>query len=93
MSKYGVVLDDFGLETMLDKLMCDFVRPISKGDVFSMCPGCQHDHKVNRCDPLILSVSHMSLECMQFSSPMLVDPHWILTMVLLSNTALTKMST
>ncbi|KAJ8448598.1 hypothetical protein Cgig2_010485 [Carnegiea gigantea] len=30
MSKYGVVLDDFGLETMLDKLMCDFVRPISK---------------------------------------------------------------
>ncbi|KAI3884291.1 hypothetical protein MKX03_017131 [Papaver bracteatum] len=30
MNKYGAVLDDFGLETMLDKLMDDFVRPISK---------------------------------------------------------------
>ncbi|KAF8390076.1 hypothetical protein HHK36_024597 [Tetracentron sinense] len=30
MNKYGAVLDDFGLETMLDKLMDDFVRPISR---------------------------------------------------------------
>lgn len=30
MNKYGAVLDDFGLETMLDKLMEDFVRPISR---------------------------------------------------------------
>ncbi|XP_022152312.1 uncharacterized PKHD-type hydroxylase At1g22950-like [Momordica charantia] len=30
MNKYGAVLDDFGLETMLDKLMDDFIRPISK---------------------------------------------------------------
>ncbi|KAG8661573.1 hypothetical protein MANES_01G016000v8 [Manihot esculenta] len=30
MNKYGAVLDDFGLETMLDKLMDGFVRPISK---------------------------------------------------------------
>ncbi|KAF8022548.1 hypothetical protein BT93_F0153 [Corymbia citriodora subsp. variegata] len=30
MNKYGAVLDDFGLETMLDKLMEGFVRPISK---------------------------------------------------------------
>ncbi|KAI3963664.1 hypothetical protein MKW98_021904 [Papaver atlanticum] len=30
MNKYGAVLDDFGFETMLDKLMDDFVRPISK---------------------------------------------------------------
>ncbi|XAR72300.1 Procollagen-lysine 5-dioxygenase [Bertholletia excelsa] len=30
MNKFGVVLDDFGLETMLDKLMEDFIRPISK---------------------------------------------------------------
>lgn len=30
MNKYGAVLDDFGLETMLDKLMEQFVRPISK---------------------------------------------------------------
>ncbi|MCL7049843.1 hypothetical protein MKW94_005710 [Papaver nudicaule] len=30
MNKFGAVLDDFGLETMLDKLMDDFVRPISK---------------------------------------------------------------
>lgn len=30
MNKYGAVLDDFGLETMLDKLMHDFVLPISK---------------------------------------------------------------
>lgn len=30
MNKYGVVLDDFGMETMLDKVMEDFIRPISK---------------------------------------------------------------
>ncbi|KAL1531878.1 2-oxoglutarate and iron-dependent oxygenase domain-containing protein cp2 [Salvia divinorum] len=30
MNKYGVVLDDFGMETMLEKLMVDFMRPISK---------------------------------------------------------------
>ncbi|GMI86146.1 CUPULIFORMIS2 [Hibiscus trionum] len=30
MNKFGVVLDDFGLETMLDKLTEDFIRPISK---------------------------------------------------------------
>lgn len=31
MNKYGAVLDDFGMETMLEKLMEDFIRPISKG--------------------------------------------------------------
>ncbi|KAM1214428.1 hypothetical protein ACFX2I_010970 [Malus domestica] len=30
MNRYGCVLDDFGLETMLDKLMEDFIRPLSK---------------------------------------------------------------
>ncbi|XP_028805461.1 uncharacterized PKHD-type hydroxylase At1g22950 isoform X1 [Neltuma alba] len=30
MNKYGAVLDDFGLETMLDKLMEGFIRPVSK---------------------------------------------------------------
>lgn len=30
MNKYGAVLDDFGLEPMLHKLMEDFVRPLSK---------------------------------------------------------------
>ncbi|XP_021752046.1 uncharacterized PKHD-type hydroxylase At1g22950-like isoform X2 [Chenopodium quinoa] len=30
MNNYGAVLDDFGMETMLHKLMEDFVRPISK---------------------------------------------------------------
>ncbi|EPS65631.1 hypothetical protein M569_09146, partial [Genlisea aurea] len=29
-SKSGVVLDDFGLESMLDKVVEDFIRPISK---------------------------------------------------------------
>lgn len=31
MNKYGAVLDDFGLESMLDRLMNDLIRPISKG--------------------------------------------------------------
>ena len=31
MNQYGVVLDDFGMEAMLDKLMNDFIRPISQG--------------------------------------------------------------
>ncbi|KAL1221637.1 2-oxoglutarate and iron-dependent oxygenase domain-containing protein CP2 [Cardamine amara subsp. amara] len=30
MNKYGAVLDDFGLDTMLDKLMEGFIRPVSK---------------------------------------------------------------
>jgi len=31
MNKYGAVLDDFGLETMLDRLMEGFIRPLSRG--------------------------------------------------------------
>lgn len=34
MNKFGAVLDDFGMETMLEKLMEDFIRPISKGNSF-----------------------------------------------------------
>ncbi|XP_058764617.1 2-oxoglutarate and iron-dependent oxygenase domain-containing protein CP2-like [Vicia villosa] len=30
MNQYGAVLDDFGLESMLDKLMNDFIRPIAR---------------------------------------------------------------
>ncbi|KAF4350983.1 hypothetical protein F8388_021690 [Cannabis sativa] len=30
MNKYGAVLDDFGMESMLDKLMNEFIRPMSK---------------------------------------------------------------
>lgn len=30
MNRYGVVLDDFGLETMLARMMDDFVRPIAR---------------------------------------------------------------
>ncbi|KAK9277752.1 hypothetical protein L1049_007299 [Liquidambar formosana] len=30
MNKFGAVLDDFGLETMLDKMLDDFIRPISR---------------------------------------------------------------
>ncbi|KAK9925804.1 hypothetical protein M0R45_023069 [Rubus argutus] len=30
MNRYGAVLDDFGLETMLDKLLEGFIRPIAK---------------------------------------------------------------
>ncbi|KAL3501802.1 hypothetical protein ACH5RR_036251 [Cinchona calisaya] len=30
MNKYGAVLDDFGMETMLDKLMEEFIRPMSR---------------------------------------------------------------
>lgn len=31
MNQYGAVLDDFGLEAMLDRLMSDFIRPLSRG--------------------------------------------------------------
>ncbi|CAJ2630630.1 unnamed protein product [Trifolium pratense] len=31
MNQYGAVLDDFGLENMLDKLMNDFIRPLAGG--------------------------------------------------------------
>ena len=36
MNKYGAVLDDFGLEIMLDKLMDSFIRPMSRGNMFSL---------------------------------------------------------
>ena len=42
MNKYGAVLDDFGLETMLDKLMNGFIRPISKGDTYVLIPDKLH---------------------------------------------------
>jgi hypothetical protein len=32
MNRYGAVLDDFGLEPMLDRLMDDFIRPLSRGE-------------------------------------------------------------
>ena len=35
MNKHGAVLDDFGLETMLDKLMEEFIRPLSKGSALN----------------------------------------------------------
>lgn len=31
MNRFGAVLDDFGLDAMLEKLMEDFIRPISRG--------------------------------------------------------------
>jgi hypothetical protein len=31
MNKYGAVLDDFGLEAMLNQFMQQFIAPISKG--------------------------------------------------------------
>lgn len=33
MNKYGAVLDDFGLDSMLDKLMESYIRPITKGNI------------------------------------------------------------
>lgn len=39
MNQYSAVLDDFGLETMLDKLTDDFIRPISRGNVLSPVKG------------------------------------------------------
>lgn len=33
MNKYGAVLDDFGFDAMLTKLMEDFLSPIAKGHI------------------------------------------------------------
>ncbi|KAM1186797.1 hypothetical protein COP1_015900 [Malus domestica] len=43
MNKYGAVLDDFGLETMLDKLVESFIRPISKGVFYPEVGGATLD--------------------------------------------------
>lgn len=32
MNKYGAVLDDFGMETMLNRLMDEFISPVARGD-------------------------------------------------------------
>ena len=37
MNKYGAVLDDFGLEAMLNQFMEEFIAPISKGYFISCC--------------------------------------------------------
>ncbi|KAM7272041.1 hypothetical protein ACFE04_031255 [Oxalis oulophora] len=42
MNKFGAVLDDFGMETMLDKFMKDFISPISKV-FFAEVGGCSLD--------------------------------------------------
>ncbi|PNY11083.1 putative PKHD-type hydroxylase [Trifolium pratense] len=42
MNQYGAVLDDFGLENMLDKLMNDFIRPLA-GVFFSEIGGSTLD--------------------------------------------------
>ena len=34
MNRYGAVLDDFGFETMLEKLMEHFICPMSRGNIF-----------------------------------------------------------
>ncbi|KAK8501126.1 hypothetical protein V6N12_020374 [Hibiscus sabdariffa] len=52
MNKFGAVLDDFGLETMLDKLMEDFIRPISKvfySDVGGSTLDSHHGFVVEYC--------------------------------------------
>lgn len=36
MNKYGVVLDDFGMESMLNNFMDEFISPISKSE-WSSC--------------------------------------------------------
>ncbi|KAM7271741.1 hypothetical protein ACFE04_030955 [Oxalis oulophora] len=42
MKKFGAVLDDFGMETMLDKFMKDFISPLSKV-FFAEVGGCSLD--------------------------------------------------
>ena len=37
MNKYGAVLDDFGLEAMLNQFMEEFIAPVSKGYLISFC--------------------------------------------------------
>lgn len=34
MNRFGVVLDDFGFESMLQKLVDDFISPLSQGLAF-----------------------------------------------------------
>ena len=33
MNKYGAVLDDLGMEPMLDKIMNDYISPLARGDI------------------------------------------------------------
>lgn len=76
MNKYGAVLDDFGLETMLDKLMEGFVRPISKGRSVLLYL-LEHSGVYN----LLREQYHF----VQYSLLKLVDPPLILIMALLSS--------
>lgn len=89
MNKYGVVLDDFGMETMLDKLMVDFIRPISKGELAFRSQVCIH------LSLLVLSLILISLlkNVLQFSFLGLGDQTLILIMVLSLNMGSIEMLT
>lgn len=41
-NKFGVVLDDFGLDAMLQKLLDDFISPISQGYIYIFWGICLH---------------------------------------------------
>lgn len=44
MNKYGAVLDDFGLDTMLDKLMAEFINPLASVFFPNLCGSSLDSH-------------------------------------------------
>jgi len=85
MNKYGAVLDDFGLDTMLDKLMEGVIRPISKGNIFlNPLHSLLLESLFNMFTVLKLK-SYFESFVLQYSSVMWVEQLWTLTMVLLLN--------
>ena len=93
MNKYGAVLDDFGLEAMLNQFMEEFIAPISKGYLISCCVVVVdrkrhywfHCFNISSTLIYVLCVNH------QFFTLRLVGEHWTLIMLLLLNMGKTEM--
>lgn len=68
MTKHGAVLDDFGLDSMLDKLIEGFILPLSKGKAI---------YDFNALETLLLvitvTLNFLHSVVLQYSSSMCVD--------------------
>ena len=87
MNKYGAVLDDFGLEAMLNQFMEQFVAPISRG-CLSDCYIYREQTLVSVLDSHINFIFWVGL---QFFILRLVVEHWTHIMLLLLNMEKTGM--
>jgi hypothetical protein len=86
MNKYGAVLDDFGLEAMLNQFMEQFIAPISRGCMYD----CYIYRGLTLVSIMILILIYFLFD-LQFFILKLEEEHWTHIMLLLLNMGKTGM--